>query len=67
MVIEGRYAVQTRYATERADSDPMRVADDRMPTPAQIDVTGDINAILGRVRAARADTDRQLGSVPPRP
>ena len=64
IVIEGRYAVQTRYATERADSDPMRVADDRMPTPAQIDVTGDVDAILGRVRDVRAETDRRLGHVP---
>ena len=64
IVIEGRYAVQTRYAMERADSDPLRVADDRMPTPAQIDVTGDVDAILGRVRDVRAETDRRLGHVP---
>ena len=63
IVIEGRYAVQTRYATERADSDPLRVADDRMPTPAQIDVTGDVDAILGRVREASAKTARQLGDL----
>lgn len=64
MVIEGRYAVQTRYATERADSDPMRVADDKMPTPAQIDVTGDVATIVHRVRDTRAATDRQLGNLP---
>ncbi|HEV8228044.1 MAG TPA: DinB family protein [Methylomirabilota bacterium] len=65
MIIEGRYAVQTRYATERADSDPMRVADDQMPTPAQIDVSGDIEAILGRVRERRGETDRRLGNLSP--
>ena len=65
IVIEGRYAAQTRYATERADSDPMRVADDKMPTPARTDVAGDINAILARVREARAETDLRLGSVAP--
>jgi DinB superfamily len=65
MVIEGRYAVQTRYATERADSDPMRVADDQMPTPAQIDVSGDIEAILARMRERRGETDRRLGNLSP--
>lgn len=64
IVIEGRYAVQTRYAAERADADPMRVADDKMPTPAQIDVTGSIAEILARVGAARAETDRWLGDLP---
>jgi hypothetical protein len=64
IVIEGRYAVQTQYAVERADADPMRVADDKMPTPAQIDVTGKISRILARVGEARAETDRRLGDLP---
>jgi hypothetical protein len=64
IVIEGRYAVQTQYAVERADADPMRVADDKMPTPAQIDVTGGIAQILARVGEARAETDRRLGDLP---
>ena len=63
IVIEGRYAVQTAYAVERGDSDPMRVADDRMPTPAQTDVTGGIGAILGRMRESRAKTDGRLGDL----
>src|SRR5262245_66619766 len=61
IVIEGRYAVQTLYATERADADPMRVADDKMPTPAQIDVTGGLADLLGRVRAARREIGRASG------
>ena len=65
IVTEGRYAVQTRYAAERTDADPMRVADDKLPTPGQIDVTGSITEILARVGAARAETDRQLGDLPP--
>ena len=65
MLIEGRYAVQTRYATERADSDPMRVSDDQMPTLAQIDASGDIEAILGRAREKRGETDRRLGNLSP--
>ena len=64
IVIEGRYAVQTQYAVERADADPMRVADDKLPTPAQTDVTGEISQILARVGEARAETDRRLGDLP---
>ena len=64
IVIEGRYAVQTRYAVDRSDADPMRVADDKMPTPAQIDVTGGISRLLARVAEARAQTDRWLGELP---
>jgi hypothetical protein len=65
IVIEGRYAVQTRYAVERTDADPMRVADDKMPTPAQVDVTGDTSRILARLAETRAETDRRLGDLPP--
>ena len=64
IVIEGRYAVQTRYAVDRADVDPMRVADDQMPTPAQTDVTGETSEILARVGEVRAETDRRLGDLP---
>ena len=48
-VVERRYAVQALYALERADSDPMRIADDRLPTPAQMDVTGGIGEMLARL------------------
>ena len=65
ILIERRYAVQTRYAVDRADTDPMRVADARMPTPAQVDVTGDVSVILGRLAAIRSETDRQLADLPP--
>jgi uncharacterized damage-inducible protein DinB len=65
ILIERRYAVQTLYATERADSDPMRVADDTMPTPAQIDITGSLADMLERVRAAQAETHRWLESLSP--
>jgi hypothetical protein len=61
---EGRYAVQTRYAVDRADTDPMRVADGTMPTPAQTNATGSIAEILARVAEARAETDRRLGDLP---
>ena len=65
IVTEGRYAVQTQYAVARADTDPIRVADGKLPTPAQTDVTGSISQILTRVAAARAETDRRLSDLPP--
>jgi hypothetical protein len=64
IVIEGRYAVQTRYAVDRSDADPMRVADDKMPTPAQTDVSGSVSQILARLGDVRAETDRRLGDLP---
>lgn len=64
VVIEGRYAVQTRYAVERADADPMRVANDKLPTPEQTDAGGGSAALLALVARARAETDRQLADLP---
>lgn len=64
MVTEERYAVQTCYAVERADADPMRVADAKLPTPALVDVTGGVSAILARLAGARSETDRRLGNLP---
>ena len=52
LLTERRYAVQTRYAVDRSDSDPVRIPDDRLPGPAGIDVTGDAGAILARVADA---------------
>ena len=64
-VVERRYAVQTRYALERADSDPVRIADDRLPTPAQMDATGGIGELLARLGEARAESNRLLGDIAP--
>ena len=63
--VERRYALQTLYAIERADSDPMRIADERLPTPAQMDVTGGIGEVLARLGEARAESNRSLGDVAP--
>jgi len=62
-VIERRYAVQTLYAIERADADPVRIAEDRLPTPADMDATGTLADVLARLAAARAETHRRLGDV----
>ena len=65
LVTERRYAVQTRYALERADAEPLRIPDDRLPTPAQMDVSGEIGAVLARIGEARAETNRRLGEISP--
>jgi hypothetical protein len=65
LVVERRYAIQTRYAIERTDSEPVRIADDRLPTPAQIDVSGEIGTILARIGEARTETNRWLGEIVP--
>jgi hypothetical protein len=65
LVVERRYALQTLYAIERGDSDSVRIPDDRLPTPAQMDVSGDAGAILERIALARAETNRRLGDVAP--
>jgi hypothetical protein len=64
-VIERRYALQTLYAVERADSDPVRIADDRLPTPAQMDATGSLDEVLARLGAAREESNRRLGEILP--
>src|SRR4029450_146649 len=62
LAVEVRYAIQTRYAVERADSDPLRIADDQLPTAAQMDVSGAVDAILARIGQARAETNAGLGA-----
>lgn len=64
LAVEVRYAIQTRYAVERADGEPVRIADDRLPTAAQMDVSGDVGAILARIGQARAETNASLGDLP---
>ena len=64
LVVERRYAVQTLYAVERADAEPVRIPEDRLPTPAPLDDRGDVDALLARLADARAETDRRLGALP---
>ncbi len=65
LVVERRYALQTLYAVERAETEPVRIPEERLPTPAGMDVGGDAAAILARLGEARAETDRRLGDVAP--
>jgi hypothetical protein len=63
LLIERRYAVQTRYALDRKDSEPVRIPDDRQPTVTAKDGEGDVGTIVARIGAARADTNQWLGDV----
>jgi hypothetical protein len=63
--VEQRYALQTKYAVDRADTDPIRIADNRLPALAPSNAAGEIEALLARLAEARAETDRCLGDVPP--
>jgi hypothetical protein len=65
LLVERRYALQSRYAVERTDAEPVRIPDDRLPTAAQIEASGDMDTLLGRLGDARAETYRWLGDVPP--
>jgi len=65
LLIERRYAIQTAYAVERGDGDPVRIADDRLPTAEQVDVSGGAGDLLARLGEARAETNRRLGDVSP--
>lgn len=63
--VERRYAAQTRYAVDRADADPVRIPDDRMPTLGAGEAQGDLAAMLASLAAERRETDRLLGDLAP--
>jgi hypothetical protein len=65
LLVERRYAIQTLHAVERAEADPVRIPEDRLPPAARMDVTGGIRDILARIGQARAETDRRLGDLVP--
>jgi hypothetical protein len=63
--VERRYAVQTRYAVDRADADPVRIPEGRLPPTAPAEVGGDIAAVLARLAQARSETNRRLCDLAP--
>lgn len=65
LLVERRYALSTLHAIARADADPLRLPDERLPAAAAMDVTGGIGEVLARIGDARAETNRQLGDVAP--
>jgi uncharacterized damage-inducible protein DinB len=64
LLVERRYALQTRYAVDRSGTDPVRLADDRLPSLAPADVAGDVATLLAHLVDARAATNRALAAVP---
>jgi hypothetical protein len=64
-VVEERYMLQTAYAVDRSDADPIRIPDGGMPKIDALDTSGDGAAVLSRIAAAREATNRRLGDVPP--
>jgi hypothetical protein len=65
VAIERRYAIQTLWAVERTDGDPVRVPADRLPSTAPLEIPGGVGEILARIAEARAETNRSLGSIAP--
>ena len=65
VAVEQRYALQTKYAIDRTDADPMRIADSRLPSLTPATVGGEIEVLLRRLADARAETGRWLGDVAP--
>lgn len=63
--VEQRYAIQTAYAVERTDADPLRIAADRLPPVSAGDEGGDVATLLTRLAAERAATNRRLGALLP--
>jgi hypothetical protein len=63
LAVEQRYALHTLYAVERADADPVRIPDSRLPALAPSGDATSIGTALARLAAARAETNRQLGNV----
>jgi DinB family protein len=63
--IEHRYALHTLYAVERSDSQPMRIADDRLPSTAPTAGGSDLGMLLAQLGHARAETDQRLDDVAP--
>jgi hypothetical protein len=63
VAVEQRYALHTFYAVERADADPVRLPDSRLPPLTPSGESTSVAAALERLAAARAETNRQLGKV----
>jgi hypothetical protein len=63
--VERRYATQTRWAVERADSDPIRIPADRLPSSEPAPITASGADLLAALASARAETNRTRGNVEP--
>jgi DinB superfamily len=61
--VEQRYAIQTRWAVERADDDPIRIPADRLPSTEPAPIAVGVAELLAELASARAETNRTLGNV----
>src|SRR5262250_2689919 len=52
--VEQRYALQTKYAVDRTDADPIRIADSKLPSLTPASAAADIGTLLARLGEARA-------------
>jgi hypothetical protein len=63
--VEQRYAIQTVWAVERKDSDPIRIPADRLPPTTPAVIAGGTSELLAAIARARAETNRSLDNVAP--
>jgi hypothetical protein len=61
--VERRYAIQTLWAVERGEADPIRIPADRLPPTTPAAISGGAGELLARIGEARAETNRSLGSL----
>lgn len=61
---ERRQATQVVYAAHRAEGEPMRMPDERLPKDDDAEVSGDAARILDRFAALRAQSDSLCGGLP---
>jgi hypothetical protein len=65
LAVEQRYAIQTAWAVERGEDDPLRIPADRLPPLAPVATPGGAGELLARIAEARAETNRRLADVAP--
>ena len=65
LAVERRYAMQTLYAVERGDGDPVRIPPERLPPVAPAETSSGARELLTLIADARAETNRSLGSIAP--
>jgi DinB superfamily len=61
--VEQRYAIQTRWAVERGERDPIRIPADRLPSSEAAPIAVGVAELLAALASARAETNRTLGNV----
>jgi hypothetical protein len=64
-MVERRYAMQTLYAVERADAEPVRIPEERLKEADGVTAPGDVMALLRALGDDRAATTRRLSGVAP--